>query len=57
MDLKKYIEAMHRFREREGYYPTLGQPQGQGEQESLVLEAPQPTQQRLIPRKRRRPWK
>ena len=57
MDLKKYIEAMHRYHAREGYYPTLGHPQGQGEQESRDDEAPQQRRQRFIPRSRRRPWK
>ncbi len=60
MDLKKYIEAaMHRFHAREEYYPTFGQPQGQGEQEESPEEDEdsQPRRQRFIPRSRRRVWK
>jgi hypothetical protein len=57
MDLRKYIEAMHRFHAREGYYPTFGKPQRRHEQESPEDEAHQPTRPRFIPRSRRRPWK
>ena len=57
MDLNRYIEAMRRFYEREGYYPAFGKPRRRCEQESPEEEAQQPTQQRVIPHSRRRPWK
>jgi hypothetical protein len=57
VELKKYIAAMHRFYEREGYYPSFGETRNHYEQESSEDEAHQPTRQRFIPRIRRRPWK
>ena len=56
MDLKRYLEVMREFKEREGYYPNFGQMRH--EQESQEPEPEQPARRQwIVPRKRRRPWK
>jgi hypothetical protein len=61
MDLMKYIEAMHRFRQTEGYYPAFGKTRHQRDQRDLqrqgAQEAEQPPRVLVLPRRRRRYWK
>jgi hypothetical protein len=57
MDLMTYIQAMHRFREREGYLPSFGETRRREQRDPEGPEAEQPMRQRLVPRNRRRPWK
>ena len=53
----KYIQAMRKFREREGYHPAFGESRRREQREPEGPEAEQPMRQRLVPRSRRRPWK
>ena len=58
MDLKRYLEAMREFKEREGYYPNFGQMRQEQEEQEAQPEPEQPTRRQwIVPRKRRRPWK
>ena len=58
MDLMKYIERMHEFREREGYYPAFGETQRREQGDWKPEPEPeQPTRPRFMPRSSRRPWK
>jgi hypothetical protein len=57
MDLMKYIENLRRFRGREGYLPAFGETRRREQGNPKGPEADQPTRQRLVPRRRRRPWK
>jgi hypothetical protein len=57
VDLKRYIEAMRKFYEREGYYPAFGEPPSREQRDPETPEAEQPTRPRFVPRSRRRPWK
>jgi hypothetical protein len=57
VDLMKYIQAMRKFREREGYHPAFGESRRREQREPEGPEAEQPTRQRLVSQSGRRPWK
>jgi hypothetical protein len=59
VDLMKYIQAMRKFREREGYHPAFGESRRREQRDREYLEAggEQPNRPRFVPRSRRQPWK
>ena len=55
----RWAKIRREFYEREGYYPAFGETarRERGERVGPEPEPEGPTRPRLVPRKRRRPWK